>query len=64
MSFLRGEVLCDAIGLTDDSDPSMSKAKRYGWFGFVDSYESILSVSDEFAQMKIIPDPKAIEPRG
>lgn len=42
----------------------MSKAKRYGWFGFVDSYESVLSVANEFAQMKIIPDPKAIEPKN
>lgn len=39
----------------------MSKAKRYGWFGFVDSYESILSVADEFVQMRIIPNPQTIE---
>lgn len=42
----------------------MSKPKRYGWFGFVDSYESVLSVANEFTQMKIIPDPKAIEPKN
>lgn len=41
----------------------MSKAKRHGWFGFVDSYESILSVADEFVQMRIIPDPKTIDPK-
>ena len=47
-----------------DSSCSMSKSKQYGWFGFVDSYESILSVADEFVKMKIIPDPKAIGATG
>lgn len=42
----------------------MSKAKRYGWFGFVDSYESILSVAREFVEMGIVPDPKAIVPKS
>lgn len=41
----------------------MSKAKRYGWFGFVDSYESILSVAKEFVELNIIPDPARIEAR-
>lgn len=43
---------------------SMSKAKRYGWFGFVDSYESILSVAREFVQMGIIVDPEAVTSRN
>lgn len=38
----------------------MSKAKRYGWFGTVDSCESILSAAEEFVTMRIIPDPKAM----
>ena len=45
-----------------DLKSSMSKGKKYGWFGFVDSYESILSVAQEFVEMKIIPEPKAIKP--
>jgi len=36
---------------------SSTKAKKHGWLGFVDSYESILSVASEFVAMKIIPDP-------
>ncbi|KAK5118686.1 hypothetical protein LTR85_007892 [Meristemomyces frigidus] len=39
---------------------STAKAKKYGWFGFVDSSESILSVADEFVAMKIIPPPSSI----
>lgn len=42
----------------------MSKAKRYGWFGFVDSYEAVLSVAKEFVELKIIPDPNEIRPRS
>ena len=38
----------------------MMKAKKYGWFGFVDSYESMLNVVDDFVKLKIIPDPKSI----
>ena len=43
---------------------STSKAKKHGFFGFVDSYEGIFLVIDEFVQMKIIPDPKAISPKS
>ena len=39
---------------------SAAKAKKYGFFGFVDSYEGIFSVVEEFIQMKIIPDPKVV----
>lgn len=39
---------------------STAKAKRHGWFGSVDSIESILSVVDEFAALKIIPAPSSI----
>lgn len=39
---------------------SAAKAKKYGFFGFVDSYEGIFSVVEEFIQMKIIPDPKSV----
>lgn len=44
-------------------DVSAAKAKKYGFVGFVDSYEGIFSVINEFVQMKIIPDPKAISPK-
>lgn len=39
------------------------KAKQYGWFGFVDTYESMFSVIDEFVGLKIIPDPSSISPK-
>ncbi|KAK4544509.1 hypothetical protein LTR36_004081 [Oleoguttula mirabilis] len=39
---------------------STAKAKKHGWFGFVDSSESILSVADEFVAMKTIPSPASI----
>ena len=42
---------------------SSTKAKKYGFFGFVDSSESILSVADEFVGLKIIPSPKDIKAR-
>jgi len=42
----------------------MSKAKKHGWFGFVDSCEGVLSVVDEFVQLKIIPDPETIRPKA
>ena len=40
---------------------SMTKAKTYGFFGFVDSFASILSVADEFISLNIIPDPMKVE---
>ena len=43
---------------------SMTKAKTYGFFGFVDSFVSILSVVDEFMSLKIIPDPRKIVKKG
>ncbi|KAK4927306.1 hypothetical protein LTR49_005972 [Elasticomyces elasticus] len=43
---------------------SMAKAKKHGWFGFVDSNESMLSVVDEFIAGKIIPDPKSISSKA
>ncbi|KAK5172785.1 uncharacterized protein LTR77_002905 [Saxophila tyrrhenica] len=39
---------------------STTKATKHGWHGFVDSYESILSVANEFIAAKVIPDPKNI----
>jgi len=39
---------------------STTKAKKHGFFGFVDSHESNLSVIDEFVAMKIIPDPSLV----
>jgi hypothetical protein len=39
---------------------STAKAKEYGWFGHVDSVESMFAVLDEFVEAKIIPDPRAI----
>ncbi len=39
---------------------SMTKAKKHGWFGSVDSYESMLGVVNEFIALKIIPDPDSI----
>ena len=42
---------------------SSAKAKKHGFFGFVDSYESIFSVIEEFAAMKIVPHPGEIIPR-
>lgn len=41
---------------------SSTKAKKHGFFGFVDSYESLLSTADEFVRSKIIPDPSMITP--
>ena len=46
---------------SDTERDSATKAKTFGWFGFVDSYEGILSVAREFANMKIIPDPAQIQ---
>lgn len=43
---------------------SSSKAKRYGFLGFVDSTESIFSVLEEFVQMKSIPRPHDIIPKS
>jgi len=46
-------------------DPfSANKAKKFGFFGHVDSEESILSVADEFVALKILPDPKLIVPKN
>ena len=42
---------------------SANKAKKFGFFGHVDSEEAILSVADEFVALKILPDPKLIVPR-
>lgn len=42
---------------------SSTKAKKYGFFGSVDSYESILSVAREFVELKIVPDPGKIASR-
>ncbi|KAK0312116.1 hypothetical protein LTR01_003030 [Friedmanniomyces endolithicus] len=39
---------------------SMMKAKKHGWFGSVDSYESMLGVANEFVALKIIPDSDSI----
>ena len=39
----------------------MVKAKKYGWFGFVDSFESMLGAVDQFVALKIIPDPESIQ---
>lgn len=36
------------------------KAKKHGWFGSVDSVESMIAVIDEYVALKIIPDPKSI----
>jgi hypothetical protein len=38
------------------------KAKKYGWFGHVDSFESMFAVLEEFVALNIIPDPRAINP--
>jgi len=38
----------------------MMKAKKHGWFGSVDSYESMLGVANEFVALKIIPDSDSI----
>ncbi|TKA78924.1 hypothetical protein B0A55_03926 [Friedmanniomyces simplex] len=43
---------------------SMMKAKKHGWFGFIDSYESMLSVVDEFVALKIVPDPGSIQAKA
>ena len=43
---------------------STTKVKKFGFFGFVDSYESILSVADEFVGLKIIPHPNSITPKS
>ena len=43
---------------------SATKGKKHGFFGFVDSFESVLSVIDEFVAMKIIPTPDAISPNS
>ncbi|KAK5700703.1 hypothetical protein LTR97_005220 [Elasticomyces elasticus] len=43
---------------------SMAKAKKHGWFGFVDSNESMLSVVDEFVDGRIIPDPESIQSKA
>lgn len=43
---------------------SATKAKKFGFFGSVDSQESIFSVIEEFVSMKIVPDPKSISPRS
>ncbi|GAO50907.1 hypothetical protein SAICODRAFT_91654 [Saitoella complicata NRRL Y-17804] len=34
---------------------SMDKARKYGFFGFVDSYDSYLATFEEAAEMKLIP---------
>ncbi|KAK3719657.1 hypothetical protein LTR37_004194 [Vermiconidia calcicola] len=42
---------------------SATKAKKFGFFGFVDSYESILSSVDQFVDMRVIPRPQDIVPK-
>lgn len=34
---------------------SSDKARKMGWHGFVDSNESLLSVFDDLAKIKMIP---------
>jgi len=34
---------------------SMDKSRKLGWFGTVDTTESIRKVLDEFAELKMIP---------
>ena len=40
---------------------SMDKAKKLGWFGFVDSSESLLEVFDDLAKLKMIPPVPKVE---
>ena len=42
---------------------SATKAKKHGYFGFVDSYESVVNVVEEFVALRIIPKPEEITPR-
>jgi len=42
---------------------SSTKTKKHGWFGFVDSGESLLSTVDEFVALSVIPKPQDIEPK-
>lgn len=58
--FGRADVCCTG---PDAKLYSMSEAKKAGWFGFVNSCESMLRVMDEFVQAKVIPDPSTIVPR-
>jgi hypothetical protein len=39
----------------------MDKAKKLGWFGFVDSSESLLEVFDDLAKLKMIPPVPKVE---
>ncbi|KAK3670394.1 hypothetical protein LTR78_009747 [Recurvomyces mirabilis] len=52
--------------LTDTGAKIMStmKAKKYGWFGCVDSIESIMKITKEFIELEIIPDPARISLRN
>lgn len=51
-----------ALGRGFASVLSMVKAKKHGWFGFVESGEAILGVAEEFVGMGSIPDTSAITP--
>ncbi|OCT50045.1 NAD dependent epimerase/dehydratase family protein [Cladophialophora carrionii] len=44
-----------ALELTWSWQTSMSKARKFGWHGYVDSIESIHSVFQKFTDMKMIP---------
>lgn len=35
---------------------SMTKARKSGYFGFVDSNESILRTVEEFVEMRMVPE--------
>ncbi|KAK3111263.1 hypothetical protein LTR53_013653 [Teratosphaeriaceae sp. CCFEE 6253] len=50
-----------AVSAPDVKLYSMMKSKKYGWFGSLDSYASMLHVVDDFVALKIIPDPARIQ---
>ncbi|KAJ4177132.1 hypothetical protein NW755_014034 [Fusarium falciforme] len=42
---------------------SMDKARKLGWHGYVDTYQGLLEVFDEFAKLKMIPNVPKISVR-
>jgi hypothetical protein len=49
------------IGLADAGLHSMDKARKLGWYGFVDSSECILETFQDFAKLKMIPEVPLVE---
>lgn len=41
----------------------MDKARKLGWHGYVDTYQGLLEVFDEFAKLKMIPNVPKISVR-